>query len=717
MYEFTLWLCQLTVYTSVTAAVLLLVKHILKYRIPPFLHFALWGVLLVRLLMPVLPESPLSVFNFLPQNGQISEEIIFGESFADAADTTDSGTYIEKLLSSEAPQTHAASMGIDVSIFEQQLQQQKQLQQEQAHTIKCIFLSVDIVYILGAASCFLFLVGSYIRMRRSALRNTEICADPRILERYGQILRHLRIREDKAPQLRYGERSMLNGILHPVIIFDRRTDAADIPMVLVHELNHYRQKDNLLLLTAHIVCCLMWFNPLIWVVRNALRDDLEILCDSRTLQLPSVPPGRYANLLYISADSSSRRMVSASYMSAEGSFLKYRLKRIAIKKRNSLLTRIVSGGLCAAAMLMCLTDPVQSLSDGYAVYIETGENLTGEVCRDEDPNDGISGVRFYNMIYSTLRNRTGGAASPLVQTLGDGSLSSFIRSTADAGASFSGFGAFMMDAASEQSITWEQAAIILDTIIHLSADQIYSSDGTAVPRQIREETLEHVLQSLTEQEAKALLSCYNRGNAESDIRFASCYSVETIVRIMQCIENEWLRMKFISYYYPCSLEKLPAEDIYSEIAAQTKYDYVYRLQTNTLEREEQTLREILAITNSGLREDVFYLKAREDLYSYEDIAALYARAGFDRRDMQEEYAALGYNERETSSSIIAWSVVDPTASPEGVPLHPHARFAAQNMCAYGIMEQNEEGIFPYEETLTFGEAMHILCLMYAGMRS
>jgi len=186
---------------------------------------------------------------------------------------------------------------------------------------------------------------------------------------------------------------------------------------------------------------------------------------------------------------------------------------------------------------------------------------------------------------------------------------------------------------------------------------------------------------------------------------------------MQCIENEWLRMKFISYYYPCSVEKLRQEGVYTEITAQTKYDYVYRLQTNTLEREEQTLREILAITNSGLREDVFYLKAREDLYSYEDIAALYALAGFDRRDMQEEYAALGYNELDSTSGSLGWSIVDPNAVAEGEPTLPYASTAARKMCAYGIMEANAEGIFPYAETLTFGEAMHILCLLYAGMQS
>lgn len=717
MCEFTLWLCQLTVYTSVTAAILLLVKHILKYRIPPLLHFALWGILLIRIMVPVLPQSPISVYNYLPRDGQITEEIIFGESADAVLGDQDGGTYIEMLLAKESASTHAASMGIDVSVLEEKQQQHNDSRKEQLHLIESVLMWVNLVYICGAAGCMLYLVCSYFRMWHYALRENVPCEDPLILERYAQIVRHFRLREKKIPQIRYGKRSMLIGIFHPIIILDASADAADYPMVLVHELNHFRQKDNLILLFSNALCCLMWFNPLIWISRNALRDDLEILCDSRTLQLPSVAAGRYAKLLYISADAAVQRTLTASYMSAEGAFLKHRLKRIAGRENHSVLTRLLSAVLCIASMAMCLTDPVQSLAGKYDVYMETGENLVGDAWPAEDPADSISGVRFYNMVYSILRNRTGGNSSPIMEALGDGSLNSFIRTTAMQEESFAGFGEFMMDVAAEKSITWGQAAVILDTVVRLSADQIHEYEEYAVPRQIREETLEQVLQNLTEQEATALLGCYNRGNADADIRFASCYSVETIVRIMQCIENEWLRMKFISYYYVCPVEKLPSTPEYANITAQTKYGYVYRLQTNILEREERTLREILAITNSGLREDVFYLKSREDLYSYSDIASLFAKAGFTRRDMQEEYAAIGYNEFETASGKVGWSIVDPTVEMLETIDDPHIRAAVKKMCNYGIMELQDNGTFPTDEDLPFGEAVHILCLLHAGIRS
>ncbi len=716
MCEFTLWLCQLTVYTSVTAAILLLVKHILKYRIPPLLHFALWGILLIRILFPVLPQSPISVYNYLPRDGQITEEIIFGESAGEVLSGQEGGTYIDMLLAEESAGTHAASIGIDVSVLEKQ-QQKNNSRKEQLHLIESVLMCVNLVYVSGAVVCMLYLGCSYFRMWHHALRESMPCDEPLILERYGQIVRHFRLREKCAPQIRYGKRSMLIGILHPIIVLDSSSDASDYPLVLVHELNHYRQKDNLILLLSNVLCCLMWFNPLIWISRNALRDDLEILCDSRTLQLPSVTAGRYAKLLYISADAAVPGTLAASYMSAEGTFLKHRLKSIAGRKKHSILTRLLSSVLCIASMAMCLTDPVQSLAGKYDVYMETGENLVGDAWEAEDPADSISGVRFYNMVYSILRNRTGGNASPIIEALGDGSLNSFIRTTAMQEEAFVGFGEFMMDVAAEKSITWGQAAVILDTVVRLSADQIYEYEEYAVPRQIRDETLERVLQNLTEQEAKALLGCYNRGNAEEDIRFASCYSVETIVRIMQCIENEWLRMKFISYYYVCPVEKLPLSGEFANITAQTKYAYVYRLQTDILEREERTLREILAITNSGLREDVFYLKGREDLYSYGDIASLFAKAGFSRRDMQEEYAAIGYNEFERTSGKVGWSIVDPNVEvPESIE-DPHIHTAIKKMCAYGIMDSDETGEYPVDEKIPFGEVVHILCLLHAGIRS
>ena len=57
------FLIQTTIYLSVTALFIILFKLIFKNRIRAKWHFLIWIILLIRLAVPILPSSPVSVFN------------------------------------------------------------------------------------------------------------------------------------------------------------------------------------------------------------------------------------------------------------------------------------------------------------------------------------------------------------------------------------------------------------------------------------------------------------------------------------------------------------------------------------------------------------------------------------------------------------------------------------------------------------------------------
>ncbi len=82
---------------------------------------------------------------------------------------------------------------------------------------------------------------------------------------------------------------VITGLFRPHIylpihlISDYGTDK--IRYMLLHELQHYRYKDNisnyLLLLTG----IFYWFNPLVWLAARAMKNDREIACDSAVLNI------------------------------------------------------------------------------------------------------------------------------------------------------------------------------------------------------------------------------------------------------------------------------------------------------------------------------------------------------------------------------------------------------------------------------------------------
>lgn len=60
------FIIKMTITTTVTAAGILMIKTIFKNKMSPKLHYYIWTILAIRILIPILPKSNLSVFNLVP---------------------------------------------------------------------------------------------------------------------------------------------------------------------------------------------------------------------------------------------------------------------------------------------------------------------------------------------------------------------------------------------------------------------------------------------------------------------------------------------------------------------------------------------------------------------------------------------------------------------------------------------------------------------------
>ena len=115
MGEYTLLLIRLTVYSSVTAGVILLLKKIFQFRIPSFLNSLLWIVLLIRLLIPVMPASKLSVFNYIPGGEELLTDSSLTEEYFGLRPQDDADLYYVNLLLAERSE-FISEAGIDVEL-------------------------------------------------------------------------------------------------------------------------------------------------------------------------------------------------------------------------------------------------------------------------------------------------------------------------------------------------------------------------------------------------------------------------------------------------------------------------------------------------------------------------------------------------------------------------------------------------------------------------
>lgn len=59
---------------------------------------------------------------------------------------------------------------------------------------------------------------------------------------------------------------------------------AELERMLQHEIVHVKQRHTADLVVAEIICIINWFNPFAWLLRHALRQNLEFLADNEVLQ-------------------------------------------------------------------------------------------------------------------------------------------------------------------------------------------------------------------------------------------------------------------------------------------------------------------------------------------------------------------------------------------------------------------------------------------------
>ncbi|MFR0733999.1 MAG: M56 family metallopeptidase [Oscillospiraceae bacterium] len=75
---------------------------------------------------------------------------------------------------------------------------------------------------------------------------------------------------------------MMVGFTKPVILLPPQSmqlPASQLHCILLHELYHYRSRDLWLKLGIRIFCCLLWWNPLVYLFKSSVDQILELRCD------------------------------------------------------------------------------------------------------------------------------------------------------------------------------------------------------------------------------------------------------------------------------------------------------------------------------------------------------------------------------------------------------------------------------------------------------
>ena len=340
--------------SSVLLAVVILLRQLLKGRISLRLQYALWGLVLLRLLIPVsIGSAAFSVANAVPADSRAMPD----RGITSAQEYIRSGTaereYALPVQHGEYVSAHTAPNPKDGT---GELVSSGSL----AERLQPAFV-LRLLWIAGMIAAALCLFGSNLRF---ALRLKKT----RKLLRMETLPVYLTAEADTP---------CLFGLFRPAIYVtaEAAEDEVRLRHVIRHELTHYRHGDQIWALLRGFCLILHWYNPLVWWGAFLSRRDAELACDEDTIRsLGEEERAAYGRtLICMTCTKRPALLVTATTMTGSKGGIRERIRLIARRPRMAFITLILVL-LATAAAVGCTFTGAQTTEGASPSPAPTAEN-------------------------------------------------------------------------------------------------------------------------------------------------------------------------------------------------------------------------------------------------------------------------------------------------------------------------------------------------------
>ena len=344
-------LLRINLVTSIVILIILGARLILK-RAPKVFSYALWAIVLIRLLIPVSIQSPISVVPNTP-----------------AA----SGAVINSALPEiefETPRDR------EQNYYESQNTTSEDVQVYVSRTMEPI-VYLSIAWLIGMAVMVLYSGISYLKIRRMVriavpLRENIWIAD-----------------DIKSP--------FVIGFINPKIYLPNNLGEQEQEYIILHEQHHIRRFDHVIKVLAFLALTIHWFNPLVWIAFVLACKDMEMSCDEAVIRkLGSDVRADYsASLLTLAT---GHRIIAGTPLAFGEGDTRGRIKNLAKWKKPAIWVLVLTIIICLILGVCLLTDRVsrQNQHVGTTFYYgnvtEQSEDRIDVLC-----NDGTQRVFYYEV--------------------------------------------------------------------------------------------------------------------------------------------------------------------------------------------------------------------------------------------------------------------------------------------------------------------------------
>lgn len=260
---------------SFSGAILILVIVIIRAAVINKLSkktfLVLWGIVLLRLLIPFSIPSTLSVYSLANRNitestlRNVINEPAIGDIIFNAHEDNVEGK---------------VKVNVKVKVGKEELEPIQEITEYPINISNNIsFISIwFIVWFIGMVFCTAFFVISYLHCLFKFKTSLPVQNDfvYQWLETH-KLRRSISIRQSDRISS-----PMTYGVFHPVILMPKNTDWENmnqLQYIFLHEYIHICHYDIVFKFISTLALCIHWFNPFVWVMYVLFNRDIELACD------------------------------------------------------------------------------------------------------------------------------------------------------------------------------------------------------------------------------------------------------------------------------------------------------------------------------------------------------------------------------------------------------------------------------------------------------
>lgn len=326
MDAFFLKLLNMSITASWLILAVLVLRLVLK-KTPKWLTCILWGIVAVRLILPISFES---MFSLVPSAEVLPTDVITGNTFRVETGFSAIDHSLNDYLGDHYYEGVTVSAGRGSNVM----------------TV------LGSIWLVGMLILLAYSIFSYVKLlnkvREAALLGDRVWLCDAV----------------KSP--------FILGVVNPRIYLPSAISESQMEFVLAHERAHLKRRDHWWKPLGYLLLAVYWFNPLVWVAYILLCRDIEIACDEKVIKDMDLEGKKTYSKALVSC-SMQRRMIMACPLAFGEVGVKERVKKVLNYRKPAFWIIIGAVITCIVVAVCFLTNPANDTFDIKIVIPAGGE--------------------------------------------------------------------------------------------------------------------------------------------------------------------------------------------------------------------------------------------------------------------------------------------------------------------------------------------------------